>query len=322
MALSPPTRVVHSVVVPVYDEADGIDEFHARCSAAMTALGEPYEIVYVDDGSGDGSWRRLEALRERDLAVRLVRLSRNFGHQIAISAGIAHTVGETVCVIDADLQDPPEVIGELVARWHEGADIVYAVRRERHEQSRFKTASASAFYRLMRWLSEVDIPVDAGDFRLLSRRAADALVAMPEHDRYVRGMVAWLGFTTAEVSYVRDARHAGQTKYPLTKMVRLALDGIMAFSVRPLRLATVMGFVVSASAFAAAIVLTILRLAGHISVVQGWTSLAVLVLLLAGVQLITVGVLGEYVGRIYNEVRRRPLYLVRDTDERGRDVGS
>jgi glycosyltransferase involved in cell wall biosynthesis len=319
MALSPPTRVVHSVVVPVYDEADGIDEFHARCSAAMTALGEPYEIVYVDDGSRDGSWRRLEALRERDLAVRLVRLSRNFGHQIAISAGIAHTVGETVCVIDADLQDPPEVIGELVARWHEGADIVYAVR---HEQSRFKTASASAFYRLMRWLSEVDIPVDAGDFRLLSRRAADALVAMPEHDRYVRGMVAWLGFTTAEVSYVRDARHAGQTKYPLTKMVRLALDGIMAFSVRPLRLATVMGFVVSASAFAAAIVLTILRLAGHISVVQGWTSLAVLVLLLAGVQLITVGVLGEYVGRIYNEVRRRPLYLVRDTDERGRDVGS
>lgn len=314
-------KVVHSVVVPVCDEVDGIDQFHARCCAAMTALGEPFEIVYVDDGSRDGSWQRLQAIGGRDRAVRLVRLSRNFGHQIAISAGIAHTVGETVCVIDADLQDPPEVIGELVARWREGADIVYAVRRERHEDSRFKTASASVYYRLMRWLAEVDIPVDAGDFRLLSRRAADALTSMPEHDRYVRGMVAWLGFTTAEVGYARDARHAGRTKYPLTRMVRLALDGIMAFSVRPLRLATVMGFVVSASAFAAALVLTILRLAGHISVVQGWTSLAVLVLLLAGVQLITVGVLGEYVGRIYNEVRHRPLYLLRDTDERKPDAG-
>ncbi len=322
MTLSPPTRVVHSVVVPVYDEADGIDEFHARCSAAMTALGAPYEILYVDDGSRDGSWQRLEALRERDRAVRLVRLSRNFGHQIAISAGIAQTAGETVCVIDADLQDPPEVIAELVARWREGADIVYAVRRERRAESRFKTASAAAFYRFMRWLSEVDIPVDAGDFRLLSRRAADALTAMPEHDRYVRGMVAWLGFTTAEVGYVRNARYAGETKYPLTRMVRLALDGIMAFSVRPLRLATLAGFVVSASAFVAAVALIVLRLTGHLSVVQGWTSLAVLVLLLAGVQLITVGVLGEYVGRIYNEVRRRPLYLVRHTDERRRDAGS
>jgi polyisoprenyl-phosphate glycosyltransferase len=314
-------KVVHSVVVPVCDEADGIDQFHDRCRAAMTALGEPFEIVYVDDGSRDGSWQRLEAFRESDPAVRLVRLSRNFGHQIAITAGIAQAVGETVCVIDADLQDPPEVIGELVERWREGADIVYAVRRERHEDSRFKTTSASVFYRLMRWLAEVDIPVDAGDFRLLSRRAADALTAMPEHDRYVRGMVAWLGFTTAEVGYNRDARRTGRTKYPLTRMVRLALDGIMAFSVRPLRLATVLGFVVSASAFAAAVLLTVLRLAGHISVVQGWTSLAVLVLLLAGVQLITVGVLGEYVGRIYNEVRRRPLYLVRDTDERKPNAG-
>jgi glycosyltransferase involved in cell wall biosynthesis len=303
--------VVHSVVVPVCDEAEGIEQFHQRCSAAMAGLGEPYEIIYVDDGSRDESWERLVTLSKRDAAVRLVRLSRNFGHQIAISAGIEHATGQTITVIDADLQDPPEVIPELVGPWENGADIVYAVRSRRRGEGRFKRWSAAAFYRIMRYLSDVDIPIDAGDFRLLSRRAADALLQMPERDRYVRGMVAWLGFETAQVSYERDARYAGHTKYPLAKMVRFGLDGIMAFSMRPLRLATLLGFAVSVTAFLAAIALILARLFGDIPV-QGWTSLVVLVLLLAGVQLITVGVLGEYIGRVYNEVRKRPLYLTRD----------
>lgn len=301
----------HSVVVPVYNEVEGIGAFHERCSAAMRSIGDTYEIVYVDDGSTDGSWDALAALSESDPHVRLVRFSRNFGHQTAISAGIEHASGQTVTVIDADLQDPPEVISEFVARWREGADIVYGVRSERRGETRFKLLTARVFYRLMRALSDVEMPLDAGDFRLLSRRAADALMSMPEHHRYVRGMVAWLGFDAIPVEYVRDARFAGVTKYPLAKMVRFAADGILAFSVRPLRVATWIGLAVSFAAFVTAVVLIVMRLAGGVAV-QGWTSTAVLILLLSGVQLVTIGALGEYVGRIYTEVRRRPLYLVRE----------
>lgn len=300
----------HSVVVPVYNEVEGIERFHARCAAAMEAIGDPFEIVYVDDGSTDGSWPKLEAMTT-DGRVRLVRFSRNFGHQLAITAGIEHASGDTVTVIDADLQDPPEIIAAFVDRWREGADIVYGVRTARLGESWFKRASAKLFYRVMRSLADVDLPLDAGDFRLLSRRAVEALKSMPEHHRYVRGMVAWLGYDAVGVAYVRDARTAGVTKYPLGKMIRFAADGLMAFSVRPLRLATWLGLFVSATAFVTAIVLVIMRLAGGVSV-QGWTSLMVLVLLLSGVQLVTIGALGEYVGRIYAEVRHRPLYLVRE----------
>lgn len=301
----------HSVVVPVYNEVEGIDAFHERCSAVMRSIGDSYEVLYVDDGSTDGSWDALVMLSQSDPHVRLIRFSRNFGHQTAISAGIEHASGDTVTVIDADLQDPPEVIAEFVRKWREGADIVYGVRTERRGETRFKLLTARAFYRLMRALSDVAMPVDAGDFRLLSRRAADALVSMPEHHRYVRGMVAWLGFEAVPVEYVRDARFAGVTKYPLSKMVRFAADGILAFSVRPLRLATWIGLAVSFAAFVTAIALVVMRLAGGV-VVQGWTSTAVLILLLSGVQLLTIGALGEYIGRIYTEVRGRPLYLVRE----------
>jgi len=300
----------HSVVVPVYNEVEGIETFHARCLAAMDAIGDPFEIVYVDDGSRDGSWTRLLGIAA-DERVRLVRFSRNFGHQIAISAGIEHACGSTVTVIDADLQDPPEVISEFVGKWREGADIVYGVRTERRGESWFKLVTAKLFYRVMRSLADVEMPLDAGDFRLLSRRAVEALKSMPEHHRYVRGMVAWLGYDAVQVEYVRDPRVAGETKYPLGKMIRFATDGIMAFSVRPLRLATWLGLLVSVTAFVTALVLVIMRLAGSF-VVQGWTSLAVLVLLLSGVQLMTIGALGEYVGRIYTEVRHRPLYLIRE----------
>lgn len=306
-----PEGVLHSVIVPVYDEEAGLAQFHERCHAMLEGLSEPYELIYVDDGSGDGSWEIMSAIAAREPSVQLVRLSRNFGHQAAITAGIQCATGTTVTVIDADLQDPPEVIPALLARWRAGADVVYAVRTKRSGESRFKLVSAALFYRVIRWLADVDIPMDVGDFRLLDRRAADALMAMPEHDRFVRGMVAWIGYETAVVEYERDAREAGETKYPLGRMVRFALDGIMGFSMRPLRLATWLGLIVSAGAFVLAVALVIARLLGHIPV-QGWTSLAVLVLLVGGVQLVTVGALGEYVGRIYNETRGRPLYLVRE----------
>lgn len=279
----------------------------------MMDSGESFEILYVDDGSRDGSWEKLVDIAETDECVRTVRLSRNFGHQIAISAGMEHAAGDTVTVIDADLQDPPELISEMIEKWRTGADIVYAIRVARRGESWFKRGSASVFYRTLRGLASVDIPLDAGDFRLMSRRAIDALVAMPEQHRFVRGMVAWLGFDTDTVTFVRDPRHAGETKYPLRRMVHFATDGILAFSIRPLRVAMWMGLLASLAAFAAAAALTVLRLTGAIEVVEGWTSLAILVLLASGVQLITVGVLGEYVGRIYTEVRSRPLYLVRET---------
>jgi dolichol-phosphate mannosyltransferase len=310
---------LHSVVAPVFNEEHGIERFHERCSAALVNAAVDYEIVYVDDGSRDGSWAALEQVAARDPRARLVRLSRNFGHQSAISAGLAHAAGDTVVVIDTDLQDPPEKIPELIARWRTGADIVYAVRRRRDGESGFKRATAAFFYRLLRWLADVDVPLDAGDFRLMSRRAVDALLAMPEHDRYVRGMVAWIGFETDRVAYEREARFADETKYPLSKMVRFALDGIVGFSMRPLRLATWLGLLVSAAAFVLAVYLVIARLQGHIPV-QGWTSLAVLVLLVGGVQLVTIGVIGEYMARIYNEVRGRPLFLVRE--RRGFAVGA
>ncbi len=272
--------------------------------------GDDYEIVYVDDGSHDGSWMKLDAIAASDPRVRAVRFSRNFGHQIAITAGYDHAKGDTVTTIDSDLQDPPELIAEMIERWRSGADVVYAVRTQRHGETAFKRASASAFYRILRRFADVDTPVDVGDFRLMSRRAVDALQSMPEHHRYVRGMVAWLGFATDSVPFVRDSRAAGETKYPLAKMLRFATDALIAFSIRPLRIATWLGILTSTSAFIAAIVLVVMRLTGAIATVQGWTSLAVLVLLLSGVQLLTVGALGEYVGRIYTEVRHRPLYLV------------
>jgi len=302
---------LHSVVAPVFNEVQSVERFHERCSVALASTGRAYELIYVDDGSRDGSWEVLKRLAAGDAHVRLVRLSRNFGHQSAISAGLENAGGDTVIVIDADLQDPPEVIPDLIARWRNGADIVYAVRRRREGESAFKRASASLFYRVLRWLADVDVPLDAGDFRLMSRRAVDALLAMPEHDRYVRGMVAWIGFETDKVAYERDARYAGETKYPISKMTRFALDGIIGFSMRPLRIATWLGLIVSLTAFVLAVALVIARLLGHIPV-QGWTSLAVLVLLIGGVQLVTIGVMGEYMARIYNEVRGRPLFLVRD----------
>jgi len=305
--------MLHSIVVPVFNEIETIEYFHRRCTDALAGLAEDdYEIVYVDDGSSDGSWGKLQQFAHEDSHVRAVKFSRNFGHQLAITAGYDHASGDTVTSIDSDLQDPPELIPEMIDRWRRGADVVYAVRTHRKGETAFKRLSAAGFYRLLRKLADVDIPVDVGDFRLMSRRAVDALRSMPEQHRYVRGMVAWLGFATDFVPFARDERHAGETKYPLGKMLKFAADGLIAFSTRPLRIAMWMGLATSSVAFVAAIALVVARLTGAIATVQGWTSLAVLVLLVSGVQLLTVGVLGEYVGRVYTEVRRRPLYLLAD----------
>ena len=298
-----------SVVVPVFDEQEVLLAFHQRLQATLDGADLAWEVVYVDDGSRDASWAVIEQLHERDPRVSAVALSRNFGHQIAITAGVDHAEGDAVVVIDADLQDPPELIPRMIAKWREGYDVVYAVRNERASESAFKRGTAAAFYRLMRRLTAVDVPVDAGDFRLMSRRVVEALKRLPERNRYVRGLVAWLGFEQAAIPYDRQARHAGTTKYPLRRMLRLAGDGIVSFSTVPLQLAIALGFALSLACFAYAGWAAWGRLVND-TPVRGWTSLMVAVLLVGGVQLVCLGIIGEYIGRIYDEVKQRPLYVV------------
>jgi len=265
----------------------------------------------VDDGSTDGTPDLLRELQIQDSRVRVVRFSRNFGHQIAITAGLEHASGDAMAIIDADLQDPPEVILEFLQKWMDGYDVVYGVRRERDGETAFKLWTAKAFYRVIGKLSETPIPLDTGDFRLMDRRVAEALLSMPERDRFVRGMVSWLGFSQIAVPYHRAARAAGTTKFSLFKMLRFATDGIVSFSISPLRLATWMGF--AASGFAILVMLyTLYERAFGTGVVRGWTSTMMAILFIGGVQLICLGIIGEYVGRIYGESKRRPLYIVRE----------
>ncbi len=302
------TRLL-SVVAPVCDEQDTLREFHRRVIAAVGD--RPLELVIVDDGSTDGTAAILEELADADPRVRVVGLSRNFGHQTALTAGLDHARGDVVVMLDADLQDPPETIAVMLDRWREGADVVYAVRRHRDGETRFKLATARGFYRVFGALTQVGAEADAGDFRLLDRRALDALLAMRERNRYLRGMTIWIGFTQAAVSYERDARTAGATKYTVRRMVRFSLDAISSFSNAPLQLATVLGFVFSGLAFVAIPVIIGLRIAG--SYLPGFSTITIVVLLLGGIQLIAIGIIGEYIGRIYDEVKGRPLYVVRST---------
>jgi dolichol-phosphate mannosyltransferase len=300
--------VTLSVVVPVFNEAAGLDALHQRLTSTLRPTGVPYEIVLVDDGSRDGSWERMADLAERDPHLVLVRLSRNFGHQIAITAGLDHASGEAVVVMDADLQDPPEVVPRMLERWRAGYDVIYGRREKRLGEGLFKRATAAVFYRLVRRLTAVDIPADTGDFRLMSRRAVEALRSLQERNRFVRGMVAWVGFRQTAVDYVREARHAGETKYPLGKMVRFAADAIFSFSHVPLRLATGLGLTASTVAFGYAVYAILARVLGW-PTVQGWASLMVAIIFLGGVQLVSLGIIGEYIGRVYDEVKARPLYL-------------
>jgi len=310
------TPTLLSVVAPVYDEELLIDEFIARTKAAVADF--EFELVLVNDGSSDGTARLLDRAAAADPRVRVIHLSRNFGHQAALTAGLEHANGDAVAMIDADLQDPPELIPDMLASWSQGADVVYAVRERRDGETAFKLATASWFYKLFDKLAQVDLEPNSGDFRLLDRRALDALLAMTERSRFLRGMTVWVGFNQTAVSYQRDARHAGETKYTLRKMLRFSLDAITSFSHLPLQLATYAGLFSAGLAFIAIPVVIVLRIFD--SYLPGFSSLTIAILLLGGIQLIALGVIGEYVGRIYDEVKHRPLYIV--SDERNRPSAS
>jgi dolichol-phosphate mannosyltransferase len=303
---------VCSVVIPVYNEEAVIRESYRRLAEALEGVPDlAFELVFVDDGSRDGSRSILKGICASDRRAKLVAFSRNFGHQAAISAGMAYASGRCVVVIDADLQDPPEVIPAMIARWREGYDVVYGRRIRRKGETRFKRFSAAGFYRLLRALSDQDIPADAGDFRLLDRRVCDVLNALPERNRYVRGLVAWAGYRQTAVEYVREERFAGETKYTLAKMVRLSLDALTTFT-RPLRVATWIGFALSGFSFLYLLAALYLKLFTRVTY-PGWTSLIVVSLFFNGVVLIMLGLLGEYISRILEEVKHRPIYLTDET---------
>ena len=304
-----------TVVIPAYNEEASIGPMVERLVLALEQRVEGLEILFVDDGSRDGTWQRVSELAARDPRVRGIRFARNFGHQAALTAGVDAATGRAVAIIDADLQDPPEVIPEMIERWRAGAEVVYGQREAREGETVFKKATAAAFYRLLRRITHVDIPVDTGDFRLMGPRAVAAFRALPERNRFIRGLVAWIGFPQVAVRYRRQARHAGETKYPLRKMVRFALDGITSFSFFPLRLATLLGFAVSVLSFLYIVVAIVLKLLGINW--PGYTSMMASILFLGGVQLVMIGVLGEYVARVYDEVKRRPLYLVGESTDGG-----
>ena len=307
-------KITYSIIAPIYNEKDNLHELYRRVCEVMDTTQEPWELVLVDDGSTDGSTDIIRSLAEQDKRVRPVIFARNFGHQIAITAGWDYARGAAVVIIDADLQDPPEVILEMAKKWKEGNEVVYAVRAEREGESWFKLFTASLFYRLIYRITDVKIPLDTGDFRLMDRKVVDVLKKMPERHRFPRGMSAWVGFKQVGVEYKRAARFAGETKYPFRKMFRLALNAITSFSYFPLQVATYVGFVSAGIAIIAIPVVAVLRLAGS-HFFQGQTTTLISVLFLGGVQLISLGILGEYVGRLYDEAKGRPLYIVREAPE-------
>ena len=303
--------VQYSIVAPIYNEVESLPELHRRVSAVMDTTGEAWELVLVDDGSSDGSTEKIRELADKDNRVRAVIFARNFGHQIAITAGWDYARGNAVIIIDADLQDPPEVILELVKKWKEGYEVVYAVRAKREGESWFKTLTASLFYRLIYRITDVKIPLDTGDFRLMDRKVVEVLKQMRERHRFPRGMSAWVGFKQIGVNYKRAARHAGVTKYPFNKMVRLALNAITSFSYLPLQVATFFGFASAGIAILGIPIVILLRVSGSPQLIGQATTL-IAVLFLGGVQLISLGILGEYIGRLYDEAKGRPLYIVRE----------
>src|SRR6476646_4246462 len=297
-----------SIVAPVFNEQELVEDFVARACAAAADF--EFELVLVNDGSSDRTPELLDEIAARDRRVRVIHLSRNFRHQAALTAGLEHAIGDVVAMLDADLQDPPELIRDMIAQWSQGADVVYAVRRQREGETAFKLATASWFYKLFDKLAQVDLEPNSGDFRLLDRRALDALLAMTERSRFLRGMTVWVGFNQTAVSYERDARHAGETKYTVRRMLRFSLDAITSFSHLPLQLATYVGILSAGLAFVAIPVVIALR--AFDSYLPGFGSITIAILLLGGIQLIAIGVIGEYVGRIYDEVKHRPLYIVRE----------
>jgi len=303
-----------SIVVPVFNERESLPELYRRVKETMQSTGETWELIFIDDGSRDGSTEIMRDLGKQDARVRPIIFARNFGHQIAITAGLDYSKGRAVVVMDSDLQDPPEVILELIAKWREGYQVAYAVRAEREGETWFKKTTASLFYRIIYRITDVKIPLDTGDFRLMDRQVVDVLKQMRERHRFPRGMVAWVGFRQAPVPYRRAARFAGETKYPFKKMFKLALDAVTSFSYFPLQMATYIGFIAAGVSIIAIPVVIVMRVFGH-QAFLGQASTLLAVLFLGGVQLICVGVLGEYIGRIYDEVKGRPLYIVSEAPQ-------
>jgi len=303
--------VMFSIIAPIYNELDNLGELTRRVREVMLPLRDTWELLLVDDGSTDGSTDRIRELAKKDKHIRPVIFSRNFGHQVAITAGWDYARGDAIIIIDADLQDPPEIIPELIAKWKAGFEVVYAVRTEREGDSWFKRTTAALFYRVIYRITDVKIPVDTGDFRLMDRKVVDVLKNMPERHRFPRGMSSWVGFRQVGIPYKRAARFAGVTKYPFKKMLKLALNAITGFSYFPLQLATYFGFGSAGLAIIAIPVVIIMRLVGK-GAFLGQATTLLAVLFLGGVQLVSLGVLGEYLGRIYDEVKGRPLYIVRE----------
>lgn len=303
--LVPPT---YSIVAPVFNEEETLPKFYACVMQVMSGLNEPFELILVNDGSRDKSYHVMQELHTQDSRVRILDFSRNFGHQIAISAGLDYAQGKAVVVIDSDLQDPPEVILEMIERWKAGVEVVYAQRASRVGETKFKLLTASLFYRLIDRITSIQIPRNVGDFRLMDRTVVDSLIQMREHHRFMRGLSAWVGFRQEAVLYNRQERYAGSTKYPLSKMIKFSLDAITSFSHLPLQLATTFGFVLAGISLLGIVLAIFLRLVT--GAIQGQASTLILVLFLGGIQLIFLGIIGEYLGRIYDEVRARPLYIV------------
>ena len=307
-------KPVFSIIAPIYNELENLPLLYARVRDEMEKTGEAWELILVDDGSQDGSTEVIRKLAASDPRVRPVIFARNFGHQIAVTAGLDYSRGDAVIIIDADLQDPPEVIGKLIEKWREGSQVVYAVRTEREGETRFKTATASAFYRIIDRITDIRIPLDTGDFRLMDRKVVDIMKTMRERNRFLRGMSAWTGFKQIGVEYKREARHAGESKYPLKKMLKLAMNAVTGFSMWPLELATRVGIGLIALDFISLIVVIILSTAAHVDF-HGLATLGIIMVFLAGLILTFMGVLGEYIGRIYDEAKGRPLYIVAEGPE-------
>ena len=305
------TELKISLIVPCFNEESVVESFYERVTTVLGHVSYGYEIIFVNDGSRDSTLNVLMEISKFDSNVKVIDLSRNFGHQIAVSAGIEHSTGDLIVLIDADLQDPPELIIQFIDKWHEGYDVVYAVRKHRQGESWFKKWTANKFYRVINRLSEVDIPLDTGDFRLMTREVVNQLVSMKERHRFIRGMVAWVGFKQIGIEYDRDKRFSGETKYNLRKMQKFAYDGITSFSTKPLTFATGFGFFVALIGFLAMIFIIVMKFMFKNNAIQGWSSQVVILLFVSAIQLVILGIIGEYIGRIYDEVRNRPLYVVK-----------
>ena len=305
-------KPVYSIVVPLYNEEEVVQESYKRLKQVMEKADGPYEIIFINDGSKDATPQLVAQLVTADPTLRFISFSRNFGHQPAITAGMDYAGGDAIIIIDADLQDPPEVMLEMMQKWRQGYDVVYGKRMRRKGETFFKKLTSTLYYRVLRSMTNVDIPVDVGDFRLIDRKVCNALKSMPEKNRYMRGMVSWVGFNQTAVEYVRDERFAGETKYPLRKMIKLAVDGITAFSYKPLKFATSIGFVVSSLSFLYLLFILFQKIFTNQAVV-GWASTVAILLFSQGIVMMILGVMGEYIGRVFEESKNRPIYLVKES---------